>query len=1027
MLRIQLLGEQVITDDATHDTLTRSYRTMALVAFLATHAETAQLRHRIAGLMWPDSADAQALTNLRRELHHLRQVLGDEPSLLITPGSLSWRDSPSCRVDVRVFAHAYAACLAAATARDDTGVLEHGTAAVAEYQGDLLPGRYDDWLLDVRAGLERKCAQLCDLLSAAQARVGDLTAAISTARRRVELQPLEEPGYRTLMRLQADLGDRAAAVSTYHRCSAVLERELAVAPDPATEQAFREVVARPGTPGGHPVRPAKGARPALAAPSIVGRAAELGLLASLWQDVSAGAPALALISGGAGVGKTRLAEELAEAVRRKGAAVAASQCYGTPGRLALAPIADWLRSPPVRSAVQSLDPVWRAEAGRLVPSVIPGPSQAGSAATADAWRRYRFFEGLARALLAVGRPLMLIVDNMQWCDPETLAFLTFFLGLAENEPVLVVGTLRDDIVHGDGELSKWLARMRGSRVLTELPVTPLKASDTAQLATGLTGSPLSAEDVAFLHAATGGYPLYVIEAIRGRGTETGQILPAAGVSQMLRSRLTQLTRTGQDIAALAAAAGADFSVGLLAEASDLPDDAVVEAVDELWRCRIIHELGDSYDFSHDLLREAAYGLLTSSQRWLSHRRIAQALELLHQGDTDAVSTQIAEQYALAGQPRKAVGHYRRAAEVAAGLFAHAEAVRLHARALSIVRGQPASPGRDREELSILQAMAAPLNARQGYSSAQLQQTLERSVALAQSLGQHGAVVSSLVGLWASRFVQGRTYDGYRIARQALDLAGADPALCGPAHFALGGSAVSLGRPAEGLDHLVLAAQLSGGAAWLPVGARPDVHATAWAAHAYWLLGRYDESQASGDRAVRLAREIAHPYSLAVALAYSAITCQIRGDMSAVRAAVAELRELCRRYGFAYYRDWALLLDGWSRGGQPGVDLARRGIARLRADGSMARLPYWLSLLAGLLAREGRHDRAQAALDAALAAGHAHDDHWWLPEVMRLRAAYDNEQAAVTRLRSAARMAEEHGSVALARRCRRDVARQGVRC
>ena len=89
MLRIELLGQQAITDDTTRNTLTRSYRTLGLVTFLATRAETAQPRQRIAGLIWRESADAQALTNLRREPHHLRQVLGDEPSLRrYDPGNL---------------------------------------------------------------------------------------------------------------------------------------------------------------------------------------------------------------------------------------------------------------------------------------------------------------------------------------------------------------------------------------------------------------------------------------------------------------------------------------------------------------------------------------------------------------------------------------------------------------------------------------------------------------------------------------------------------------------------------------------------------------------------------------------------------------------------------------------------------------------------------------------------------------------------------------------------------------------------
>jgi len=165
----------------------------------------------------------------------------------------------------------------------------------------------------------------------------------------------------------------------------------------------------------------------------------------------------------------------------------------------------------------------------------------------------------------------------------------------------------------------------------------------------------------------------------------------------------------------------------------------------------------------------------------------------------------------------------------------------------------------------------------------------------------------------------------------------------------------------------------------------------------------------------------------VALAYGSITHQMRHDMSGLRDTVGELRELCGRYGFAYYREWGLILDGWSRPDESGIDLARRGIANLKTAGSFARRPYWLSLLAGLLARNDRPDAAQAALDAALVAGRERDDLWWLPEVMRLRAAYDDEgESAISRLRSAAEMAAAHGSIGLLRRCEHDLARRGVR-
>ena len=748
-----------------------------------------------------------------------------------------------------------------------------------------------------------------------------------------------------------------------------------------------------------------------------------------------------MIRGGAGVGKTRIAIEIAGIARLHGAVVAGSQCFGTSGRLALAPVADWLRSPAVQAAAAALDPAWRAEVGRLVPSEEREEREAGSRAMVDAWQRHRFYEGLARALIAVGRPLLLVLDNMQWCDQETLAFITFFLGLASGTPVLVAATVRDDGPDDDPELAEWTVRMRATGLLTELSLSPLEAADTARLAEVVSGRPLPEDDANLLHATTGGFPLYVIEAVRGSvdlgGAEPGRAgpgdagpggapRPAGDLAAVLRNRLEQVSPAAREVAGLAAAVGADFTLELLTEASDLDAGAVVGAVDELWRRRIMREFRDGYDFSHDLLRETAYAQVSPPKRWLLHRRVAQALELLHADDADSVSAQLAEQYARGGRPGRAVAYYRRAAELAASMFAHAEAIRLHKEALSIVRGLPEGKDRDTRELEILQAMAAPLNARYGYSSPELQRTLERSVALSESLGRKDSTLTGLVALFATQFVQGRAADGYRTASRALALADPGSELSGPAHFAVGGSAVSLGRPAEALRHLKLAVSLASGAPSLSIGTRPDVHGTAWAAHAHWLLGHDDEALSSCDDAISLARAIDHPYSLAVALAYGSITHQMRNDLPRLAGTVTELRELCDRYSFAYYREWGLILDGWAAGDEAGIELARRGIGNLKSAGSFARMPYWLSLLADLSARSGQPGAARATLDAALAAGYAHDDRWWLPEVLRMRAAYDDAEPAIARLRSAAQMASEQGSAALLRRCERDLAARGVR-
>ncbi len=285
-MHVTLLGEQLLAG-ADGTIQARSSRTIALIAFLVAHGDAPQTRQRIAAAFWPDSSDEQALTNLRRELHHLRGVLGDEPALVVTPRDLAWRDSPTCVVDVRAFRSDRAAALAAAAGGDRDTFLTRAAAAVARYGGEFLPGNDDDWARDTRSELEQQCVDLLDRCIAAYRATGDLTRAVDAARRRLQLRPLEEAGYRTLMELQGDQGDRAGAVSTYHHCASVLERELGVEPDPLTRTTLNRLLARSG--------PAVAATPEPPAPRtvragrrFVGRAPELRALRERWRAAADG-------------------------------------------------------------------------------------------------------------------------------------------------------------------------------------------------------------------------------------------------------------------------------------------------------------------------------------------------------------------------------------------------------------------------------------------------------------------------------------------------------------------------------------------------------------------------------------------------------------------------------------------------------------------------------------------------------------------------------------------------------------------
>jgi DNA-binding SARP family transcriptional activator len=976
MLQVSLLGERTVIDADTGQVRARSPRAVALIAFLAAHAGAPQPRGRIAAAFWPDSTEQQALTNLRRELHQLRRLLGGDPSLVVTGTDLAWRDSPTCRVDLRGFRVEHRQ---AAEATEPARALFHGRAALGAYGGDLLPGLFDDWVLELREELGNECTELCELVMDTGRATGSWPDALAAGRRRVALRPLEETGYRQLIELQVEMGDRAGAVGTYHHCASVLERELGIQPHPATRAALDTMVPNP------PFR-----RGAVApAPDLIGRGREYAVLDEAVRGALAGASRLVLLRGEPGVGKTRLLAEATAPARKAGTPVATAQCYAGAGRLALAPVAEWLQDPAIRSGLEGLTPGWRAEVERLLPSGSGTGGPGVPRGIADAWQRHRFFQGLARALLAADGPLVLVLDNLQWCDAETLDLLAFLAGEQEHGLALLMAGRAQELVGATHQV-EWLRRMRSTGMLTEVELLPLRQQDTAELAALLGGGPLTDDAATELQAATGGFPLFVVEAARAGGLAV-PLRPSGGspargrdLTAVLHARLAQLHPESQDVAGLAAASGRDFDLALLCEASDLSPEGVVRAIDELWRLRIVDEHRTGYDFSHDLLRAAAYDEVSPPRRWLLHRRLAQALELLHAGHTDEVAAQLAEQYTRAGNPQRAFQHYRRAADLAAGVFAYAEVIRHNEAALALLPQLPAGPDHDELEMHALRSLAASLNALRGYADPELAATLERLVELAERPDLADTLGDSLVSLWSSRFVQGRNRPAHDLAARALELTDElrqPSALSAHAHFAFGGSALHLGRPREAVEHLELACERFPDEASLIVGSHPAVHARAWVAHAYWRLGETATAAASAEAATERARRLGRPYDLAIALGYGAVTWQLLDERQRLEVAAEELAALGDRYRLAYYTDWGVVLAGWARGGDAGAQQIRSGLAALRRIGAFARMAYWLTLLADTTRDR---PRARALIDAAAITARVQADGWWGPEVERRR-------------------------------------------
>jgi class 3 adenylate cyclase len=636
--------------------------------------------------------------------------------------------------------------------------------------------------------------------------------------------------------------------------------------------------------------------------------------------------------------------------------------------------------------------------------------------------RVRTFEALRLLLVAQAaqRPLVVLVEDLHWIDQTSEDFLAEFTGELPSVPIMLLATYRP------GYSPPWIGRSFTS----QLALRPLSAAASEKIvASILSGRDPGAGTAIAIRGE--GNPFFLEElarAIRDQVADAAGTTVPETVQQVLAARIDGLSADQKAAIQVAAVLGREFSLDLAEEIWDanVSLEAQLQELKGLEFLRERHGLPErTFVFKHALTREVAYDGMLQARRRELHGRAGTAVEH-SQANRFEHCELLAYHYSRSDDPQRAIPFLAVAADRAKDRYANEEAIRLHKEALSIVRGLPAGTDRHSQELAILEAMAAPLNAKYGYSSPELQQTLERSIALAESLGRKTSTIIGLVSLFGSRFVQGRTADAHELGKRALALVDPGSELSGQAHFAVGGPAVSLGMPAEGLRHLELAADLAGGAGWLSIGTRADVHGMAWAAHAHWLLGHDHEAVSACHQAIALARSIDHPFCLTVALAYGGITHQLRHDMSGLSDLIGELRELCNRHSFAYYREWGPVLDGWSRTDESGIGLAQQAISNLKAEGSFARLPYWLSLLADLLAKNNRLDAARATLDAALNAAKARDDLWWLPEVMRMRAAYDEEQAAISRLRSAAQTASAQGSVALLRRCEHDLARLGVR-
>jgi DNA-binding SARP family transcriptional activator len=673
-----------------------SQRVRALIAHLLLHRDGPHHRARLAYLLWPDSDEAQARTNLRKALHQLRRSLPEVKRLLAMDGStLTWRPEAHFELDVERFERA----IQSAQQAEASGALElergHLEAAARLYRGDLLPEMYDDWLEAERERLRQRCAHVLERLVDVLWKQRDDRAAVGYAQRLVRHDPWVESSYRRLMRLYARSGERAKALHVYHSCASVLQEQLQVGPSTETIELYEDVLRLEAAGTSVQARaPHETERhDAVASAPLVGRRGELGALRAAWDETDGSRTAFVLVSGDPGIGKTRLVADFARSLPRREATVITARCHAPERSLAFAPVVALLRSTVIRETLQDLEPVWRREASRLVPDLVDGPSHDPGPLT-EGWQRRRLFEALTHAMLA-SQPLVAVIDDVQWSDSDSLDWLQYLLRFDTDARCMLVATSRTHELDANPRLRTLLTDLERDGLLARIDLGPLTAEETATLARSLHHGEPAPEALRAIVEETEGNPLFVVEMVREGdrlsttpATEHGE-QPTTTLPRRLRaviaSRLERLSASSSAVMGMAAVIGREFDFDLLVRVSRQDEDVAVQSLDELWRRRIVRELGaGQYDFSHNKLREVAYGALSLTHRRLLHRYTAEALETLDGDEREGVSGRIAFHYDRAGDDERAITYYRRAAEAARSLYAHEEALSAYTRGLELI-------------------------------------------------------------------------------------------------------------------------------------------------------------------------------------------------------------------------------------------------------------------------------------------------------------------------------------------------------
>jgi len=682
-LEICLLGPPRITRDG-EQVVFETRKAMALLAHLAL-SDRPRSRETLCELLYPGHDPDRARGALRRTLSTLRKGVGEE--WIDTAGdSVALRRGPALELDVERF-RALAADDASPQSLDE---------AVALVSGGFMEGfslrdspDFDAWQMSEARALERELASALRRLVALLVARGELDPAVPRARRWLELDPLHEPAHRELIRLYAWSGERAAALEQYRTCVRTLSQELGVAPLEETATLYAQVNDGSLPPPAHtapqPVAPARAeaGEPPPELP-LVGRAQQLAALI----DAHAGAQpdgALAVIEGEAGIGKSRLADELARRARSGGGVVLAARCHDDEAGLPYGPVVELLRAASSGAQrdgwPQTLSGRRLADASLLLPELaglredVPDPLPLDGPTA-----QLRLLEGVAAvigAACAGSKPGVVFLDDVHAADEATLDAISYLGRRLTGRALLLVVSWRSEAVPPGHRLRRWTVDLVRAGRATIVTPSRLDEEEVAVLVRAAGAISAAPELERRVYLESEGLPLFVAEylaVLRGGGEPDEEML-SPGVRGLLDGRLAGLGNAARQVLGAAAAIGRSFDLDTLREASGRSDEETVGALEELVAHGVVLEVPGAepvYDFSHDKLRALAYEQTGLARRRLLHGRIATALVGRRRGGENAAL--VAAHLRLGGDQAGAAEHYRLAADHAASLHAHADAL-----------------------------------------------------------------------------------------------------------------------------------------------------------------------------------------------------------------------------------------------------------------------------------------------------------------------------------------------------------------